>query len=510
MRTIVYSRVSTDAQAEDGTSLDTQERACLEAAGGTVIRTIRDTASGSSLERPGMAEVRRLMRDGECEVVLAYALDRLSRNQNHIGVLFDEAETAGVRLEFVTEDFEDTASGKFIVAARAFVSEVEREKIVERTTRGKAERARSGRLPQGTGAGCYGYTYNPDTGRRDMNPAQARIVLRVFLEFVAGKAVNRITTELNADGIPTLTGKKWYPVTVHRIIRNETYTGRTVYRRTKVEMIRRPGGRGRKRRVVERDPSEQIVIEGASPSIVSPELYARAQARLDDPERRAERAPSHAYPLRGRLRCKHCGAGMVGQSVHRGRYFYYRCNRMYLSDEEKRCTSRQVPKDALESSVLGAIEDLLAEPELAIGMAVRLRDGTDHAARLAGLARELSHLDESQDRLVDLYTDGELAKDAFHQKREKLTRRRGALEREQAQLRSECEPGLDPELLREQVPQVLGFIREWVQQADGDDLQLLLQALNVRVEVSPEEADVWVEVPMIEGIDFVTIERTWA
>ena len=117
------------------------------------------------------------------------------------------------------------------------------------------------------------------------------------------------------------------------------------------------------------------MIEGASPSIVSPELYARAQARLDDPERRAERAPSHAYPLRGRLRCKHCGAGMVGQSVHRGRYFYYRCNRLYLSDGEKRCTSRQVRKDALESSVLGAIEDVLAEPELAIGMAERLRGG---------------------------------------------------------------------------------------------------------------------------------------
>ena len=179
-----------------------------------------------------------------------------------------------------------------------------------------------------------------------------------------------------------------------------------------------------------------------------------------------------------------------------------------MSDDEKRCSSRQVRKDALESSVLGAIEDVLANPELAVGMAERLRQGTDHAARLAELARELSHLDDSQDRLVDLYTDGELAKDAFHQKREKLTRRRGALEREQAQLRSECEPGLDPELLREQVPQVLGFIREWVRGADGDDLQLLLQALNVRVEVSPEEADVRVEVPMIEGVDLVTIEQT--
>ena len=299
MRTIIYSRVSTDAQAEDGTSLDTQERACLEAASGTVIRTIRDTASGSSLERPGMAEVRRLMRDGECEVVLAHALDRLSRNQNHIGVLFDEAETAGVRLEFATEEFEDTAIGKFIIAARGFVSEVEREKITERTTRGKAERARNGRLPQGTGAGCYGYIYVPETGLRDVNPAQAAIVLRIFEEFVAGKACSRIATELNADGIPTLTGKRWFPATVTHVLKNETYTGRTVYRRTKVEMIRRPGGHGRKRRVVERDPSEQIEIEGATPRIVPPELYQRAQQRFDDPERRAQRAPSRKYPLRG-------------------------------------------------------------------------------------------------------------------------------------------------------------------------------------------------------------------
>ncbi len=516
MRTIVYSRVSTDAQADEGTSLDTQERASLEyagAAGYTVIRTIRDTASGSSLERPGMAEVRRMMRDGECDVLLAFALDRVSRSQNHIGVLFDEAETSGVRLDFATEDFEDTAIGKFIVAARALIAEVEREKIAERTMRGKAERARNGQLAQGTGAGCYGYIYVRETGQRVLNPQQSPVVGRIFEGFASGKAVNRIATELNADGIPTLTGKQWYPVTVHRILRNETYTGRTVYRRTKAEMIRQSGGRSRKRRVVEQDPSEHIVIDGASPQIVSPELYASAQARFEDPERRNARAPSRTYPLSGRLRCRDCGAGMVGQSVNRGRYLYYRCNRLYLSREDKRCASRLVRKEVLESAVRDTIGDVLANPELAIGMAERLRGGTDHAARLTELTRELSHLDESEDRLVDLYTEGEIARDAFQEKKERLTRRRAALEREQAQLRSECEPGPDPELLRERMPEALEFIREWVREADGDELALLLQALEVRVNVAPDEADVRVEVPMIEGVeakDFATIERTSA
>ena len=90
--------------------------------------------------------------------------DRLSRNQNHIGVLFDDADQFSVRLEFVTEKFADTVVGRFILAARAFVAEVEREKIVERTQRGKAQRARSGKLPQATGRGIYGTDMSSKAG----------------------------------------------------------------------------------------------------------------------------------------------------------------------------------------------------------------------------------------------------------------------------------------------------------------------------------------------------------
>src|SRR6187551_2010546 len=101
MRVIIYSRVSTDAQERDGTSLDTQERACLEfaqAQGWRVVESIRDAASGFSLDRPGIERVRQLLRVGAADVVIAYAVDRLSRNQNQIGVLFDEIQQADARL----------------------------------------------------------------------------------------------------------------------------------------------------------------------------------------------------------------------------------------------------------------------------------------------------------------------------------------------------------------------------------------------------------------------------
>ncbi|MXZ45688.1 MAG: recombinase family protein [Chloroflexi bacterium] len=308
MRAIVYSRVSTDGQERDGSSLDTQERACLELAderGWTVVRRIRDTASGSLLDRAGMDELRSALSRGEAGVVVAYAVDRLSRNQNHIGVLFDELERAEARLELVTERFEDTAVGRFILAARAFIAEVEREKIAERTMRGKEERARSGRLPQATGRGCYGYTYDPESGRREIEPYQAAVVRRIFQRYAESRSFSAVASELNDAGIPAFAGGFWYPITIRRMLLNAAYVGRTVYRRTKRVRARAAGAR-RRSRVVERPPQEQIEIPGATPAIVDAVLWDRVQALLADPVRVSRRPLARRRDmLRGRLRCGH-------------------------------------------------------------------------------------------------------------------------------------------------------------------------------------------------------------
>jgi len=78
LRAIVYSRVSTDAQERDGTSLDTQERASQEYVGAngwsngwSLVDSIRDSASGASLGRPSIERLRMLLRQGAVDVVVA-------------------------------------------------------------------------------------------------------------------------------------------------------------------------------------------------------------------------------------------------------------------------------------------------------------------------------------------------------------------------------------------------------------------------------------------------------
>ena len=108
----------------------------------------------ASRTRPGIERVRQLFGQGFADVVLSYAVDRLSRNQIHIAVLLDDIEKVGATLEFVTENFENTPVGRLILNVRAFAGEVEREKIAKRTDAGEA---RAGQGWEATAGNWKGY-----------------------------------------------------------------------------------------------------------------------------------------------------------------------------------------------------------------------------------------------------------------------------------------------------------------------------------------------------------------
>lgn len=517
MKAIIYSRVSTDAQERDGTSLDTQERACLDlvaARGWSVVECVRDAASGFHLDRAGIEQVRGMLRKGEADVVVAYAVDRLSRNQNHIGVLFDEVEQAGAQLEFVTERFEDTAIGRFILAARAFIAEVEREKIAERTMRGKAERARNGQIPQGNGAGIYGYHYYPETGRREVDELQATVVQRMFADFVANGTVHGIAKRLNEAGVPAFGGGAWHALSVRRILLNETYTGRTIYRRTIVKKVRDPQ-RGRWVRITEeRDPSEWIEVEGATPAIISRDLYERAQAQLNDPERRRRREPTRTYSLRGRLRCSECDAGMVGHAVNKGRFHYYRCSNGSSGPGETRCRSRYIRLERLEGAVKTALGELLSSPERILGESRRIVvEASQPSVELAAVVAEINEIEASQRQLARLYTRKKLPVSALDAEARDLADRRRWLETRRHELESNAPIDESQHAwIKEHLPHALERIRHEVSTADDGGLELLLRAVDARIKASAERAMIYGTVPIIDqdSESFATIARTWA
>lgn len=140
-----------------------------------------------------------------------------------------------------------------------------------------------------------------------------------------------------------------------------------------------------KRSVIQRDELDWIEVEGATPTIVSPELYAKAQERQTAPDRRSRQLPSHIYPLRGRIRCGLCGTPMVGHSLNRGQFLYCRCRHSYRSEWPNRCESQYVRCSRIEGAVKQALADLLADPTRILAEVRRTAKGDAQASESAGV-----------------------------------------------------------------------------------------------------------------------------
>src|SRR5215213_692614 len=228
-RCAIYIRVSSAGQ-QDGYSLETQEDRCRSHAdelGLTVVTVFRDVHTGAEWrERPGLTQLREAVRQGEVDVVVAFALDRLSRKQAHLAILADEFAHIGARLEFVTERFEETAVGEFIRSAKAFAAEIEREKLAERTVRGRIARVRSGKLIPGSRP-LYGYQWRDETkGQLDEDPITAPVIRRMFSSIAGGMSLHKLARSLDAEQIQTPTGRGfWHSSTLSNILHRPAYKG---------------------------------------------------------------------------------------------------------------------------------------------------------------------------------------------------------------------------------------------------------------------------------------------
>jgi site-specific DNA recombinase len=183
---ILYARVSTDEQARSGYSLRQQiERLREHAAdeGVEVLEEVTDAGySGASLQRPGMDQVRDLVREGVVSVVLAQDRDRFAREPAYVYLLREEFAEHGCKLRSLNDRGDDSPEGELTDGILDQLAKFERAKMTERTRRGKQRKAREGRIT--TVRAAFGFDYNATRDGYVINPDQMEVVRRIF--YMAG------------------------------------------------------------------------------------------------------------------------------------------------------------------------------------------------------------------------------------------------------------------------------------------------------------------------------------
>src|SRR5262249_47506513 len=234
--------------------------------------------SGASNLRPGYQRLLEDARKGEFDIVLAEALDRISRDQEHVASFFKLMSFAGIRIVTLAEG-EIT---ELHVGLKGTMNALFLKDLADKTRRGLRGRVEQGRSGGGI---CYGYSVveSGDRGGRTIIEAEAAVIRRIFADFAAGKSPRRIAAELNREATPGPGGRPWGDTTIRGhalrgtgVLRNELYVGRLVWNRLRYTKDPSTG-----RRISRINPGEDWIIRDVPVlRIVDDHLWQAVQRRL--------------------------------------------------------------------------------------------------------------------------------------------------------------------------------------------------------------------------------------
>ena len=366
--------------------------------------------------------------------------------------------------------------------------------------RGKKSRAKEGFLVQATGKGIYGYRYVPETKKRVIYEPEAQVVRRMFESSASGNSCYAVATRLNQEGVPSLSGGLWHPLTIKRILTNPAFKGVTIYGRTK-----RIALGGNRRRVEERPSEEWIEIPGATPAIVAESLFDIVQVVLSKPKRNPK-VSSRKYLLTSHIECD-CGAAIVGTCLNQT-YRYYRCRSTWpTSTRPRTCDASYIKADLLEREVWTAVTEVLEQPEVVTKELESQQGGLqmleEEMSRISASARRLA---DQEKRLIRLYGMGHVTEEFVSREAGLVRKAREAQEADLSQLRQRREHirGLDG--LGDRVKTFCAKVANRLDKFDFDEKRLALQALQVKIVVGKNGARLQGAIPT----NLATIEQTSA
>lgn len=240
-RVALYARYSTDLQRD--ASIEDQLRVCREHAarhGWTVVDSYTDRAvSGASMLRPGLQELIADAARGKFDVVLAEAMDRLSRDQEDIAGLYKRLSFADIRIITIAEG----EVGQMHIGLKGTMNALFLKDLALKTHRGLRGRIEAGKSG---GGNAFGYKVvrafdadgSPTAGDRLIEVAEAEVVRRIFLDFANGQSPRAIAHALNKESIAGPSGVGWGQSTINGnakrgsgILNNELYIGSLVWNR---------------------------------------------------------------------------------------------------------------------------------------------------------------------------------------------------------------------------------------------------------------------------------------
>ena len=235
-RCAVYCRVSSDERLDQSfNSIDAQKEAgqafitSQRAEGWIAVDDDYDDGgfSGGNMDRPAL---RRLMADieaGKVDIVVVYKIDRLSRSLADFARMVDVFDRHRVSFSAVTQQINSSTSmGRLMLNVLLSFAQFEREVTGERI-RDKIAASKAKGMWMG---GPVPLGYDVRERLLVINETEAKLVVRIFADFVTMRSTTMMVKAYGAEGLLTKGRKPFTKQTVYKMLHNRMYLGEIVHK----------------------------------------------------------------------------------------------------------------------------------------------------------------------------------------------------------------------------------------------------------------------------------------
>lgn len=317
---VIYARYSSNNQTEQ--SIEGQVHVCEDYAKRNdiiIVDSYIDRAiSGTTDNRDAFQKMLKDSNNKKWNYVLVYKLDRFARNKFESAIHRKHLKDNGIKLLSAMENIPETPEGILLESLLEGMNQYFSEELAQKVSRGLHESRMKGHC-----IGSVPFGYIKENKLLKINEDEASIVKRIYEDYISGKTILQISRDFEKENI-TNKGSKFLPQNIRRILQKETYTG-ILNKHNKV-------------------------YDKIYPSIISKELFQKAQERLDKTKYGCRKDNHEIFRIKDKIYCGCCNRKMYPVSAissNGNSIKYYKC----ITTKKKNCTTGNIDKNFIESIV---------------------------------------------------------------------------------------------------------------------------------------------------------------
>ncbi|MGA8153286.1 MAG: recombinase family protein [Terriglobales bacterium] len=367
---VIYARVSSKEQEEEGYSIPAQLNLLREYARSKQILVVREFVSAESAKAAGRKEfgemVRFLEKNPDSRIVLAEKTDRLYRNFNDLATLDDLADEIHLVKEGRVLSKDSKSSDKLVHGILAVLAKGFIDNLREEVKKGMREKARQGIYPT---RAPFGYRNNIAKATIEIHPENSLIVNRMFELYAPGNCpVLKLRKQLWTE-----TGRKFARSHIHKLLRDPFYAGFFYWQGEK--------------------------YKGTHPLFIEPGLYQKVQDLFESQNRPKNRR--HEFPFSGLATCALCGCALTAE-IKKGKYIYYHC-----TQHKGKCSLPYFPQEELARLFAEILRDIYVPDSVLQQIVAGLSADREAATQRKEEQRKLldRRLADVRRRVKEAYTD---------------------------------------------------------------------------------------------------------